>query len=179
MVSGQRAMPSGSPKSGKENLAASAVAKGLQVTTGMPAPAAKLVAKGAIKGAKFTWKHPVATFGVLTFAALLPTIAVFAAMALLMGIIGFVAVMPGTLNVVPSKAAIQQVPREYLATYEDVANQDEVPWTVLAGLGEALTKQGTTSPYDSIVRTAAEFISGCYSAYRWQSPRGSRTDAAR
>ena len=73
------------------------------------------MAKGAIKGAKFTWKHPVATFGVLTFAALLPTIAVFAAMALLMGIIGFVAVMPGTLNVVPSKAAIQQVPREYLA----------------------------------------------------------------
>jgi hypothetical protein len=148
-------MPSGSPQSGKEKIATSAVVKGLQAT-GIPAPAAKLAAKGVIKGVKFTWKHPVATFSGLTFVALLPIFAVCAVVALIMGLVGFIAVAPGTLNVVPSKTAIRQIPRGYLATYEDVANQDEVPWTVLAGLGAALTKQGTTSPYDSIIRAAAD-----------------------
>ena len=138
-------------RSGKDRAAKAAITAGL-TAAGVPAPVAGLAAKGVIAGAKFSWRHPVATIGAFSLIALWPVALVIVIVSVVAGFVVISAVQPQTLNVAPSKAALAAIPRQYLSVYEDVANQDEVPWIVLAGLGEELTKQGTTSPYDSIVR---------------------------
>jgi len=48
----------------------------------------------------------------------------------------------------PSALAEAQIPHAYLSLYEQVGAQYEVPWSVLAGVGEVATAQGTVNPYD-------------------------------
>ena len=114
-----------------------------------------LNAGGSHRGSATSWLRKASLFfgGLSTVSVGIVMLIVVALLGLFGSLIAIqVTEQNPSLNVTPSKTATKQVPREYLAVYEEVANQDEVPWIVLAGLGEELTKQGTRSPYDSIVR---------------------------
>ena len=114
-----------------------------------------LNAGGSHRGSGTSWLRKASLFfgGLSTVSVGIVMLIVVALLGLFGSLIAIqVTEQNPSLNVTPSKTATKQVPREYLAVYEEVANQDEVPWIVLAGLGEELTKQGTRSPYDSIVR---------------------------
>ena len=147
-------MPRRSPRSRKENLVRDGDSKGSPSNNRAPHTGREGRRKGRHRrSARLAWRRPIAFLGGITLIALWPVLVIVIVMGLLFGYVVIdLSQSAPSLNVTPSALAQKEIPREYLTVYEDVANQDEVPWIVLAGLGEELTKQGTTSPYDSIVR---------------------------
>jgi hypothetical protein len=54
----------------------------------------------------------------------------------------------GSITYALSPGAADAIPASYLAAYQAAGAQYNVPWTVLAGIGQVATKQGRTAPSD-------------------------------
>lgn len=80
---------------------------------------------------------PVIGMGLLVFAVIM--VAIFSG-----GSFGSLSSMTYAL----APGAPQGIPANYLAAYQAAGQQYNIPWTVLAGVGEVATQQGTSAPSD-------------------------------
>ncbi len=59
---------------------------------------------------------------------------------------------PPTVSYVEPEIESEKIPEYVLLEYQNATRGTDIPWTVLAAIGEIATFHGSTSPYDSIVR---------------------------
>ena len=57
--------------------------------------------------------------------------------------------------ITPSSEAVSQIKSNYLNAYQQAANTNEVPWTILAAIGQITTQNGTVNPYASATGTTS------------------------
>ena len=51
--------------------------------------------------------------------------------------------------IAPSTQATSQIKEDYLNAYQQAGNDNQVPWTILAAIGQVATQNGTVNPYAS------------------------------
>ena len=121
--------------------AAEAGARAVQAGTGLPPALTKPVLKFAAKKALPAVSAAVAALVVLT---LLVGLTLF----------GVTITAPvqelGAPAPTSGSAVAASIPAQYISAYEQAAASYGVPWTVLAGLVQVLTKQGRTAPSDMV-----------------------------
>jgi murein DD-endopeptidase MepM/ murein hydrolase activator NlpD len=108
------------------------------------------IGKGLAVGAKFAKYQLIIIGGFATIMIMLVFFLIFSVAGLGGGNTNIQA--DAEVGAMAENAA--EVPPAQLDTYVAAASRYELPWSILAGVGEATTQQGTVSPYDEETRTS-------------------------
>lgn len=134
-------------------VAADANARANQVAAGV-LMAVGVSPGGAAKGAR--WVKRAVLAAVAAFVVF-----VLVAVAVVGGLIGALTGGRGSGTPFRAETVTADIPPDYFSAYRAAGAEHDVPWELLAGIGEVATNHGSRSPYDDVVRgTPYDLVGG-------------------